>query len=213
MSFNLPHWIHALSEKYTLLLTVRQTEYFLNSWNFWAEWCRCLNKGSSKVKVLHWVCCLESHQNGEKHYHCSVKLSGSKCWKAVKDTLKKESSIQVHFWDAHDNHWSAFKYITKSDPNIFLSSNHPNMQEMSSPKTKVCVQANRRKGKSRSTETSGDQVSTATKPPKIARLTNLEEFISRNKISNEDELFAITHTQKEEDKKDLANFLLWHSQK
>ena len=55
------------------------------------------NKGSSKVKVLHWVCCLESHQNGEKHYHCSVKLSGSKCWKAVKDTLKKESSIQVHF--------------------------------------------------------------------------------------------------------------------
>ena len=52
-------------------------------------------------------------------------------------------------------------------------------------------------------------------PPKIARLSNLEvsEFITRNKISNEGELFAIAHAQKKEGKKDLANFLLLHSQK
>ena len=89
------------------------------------------------------------------------------------------------------------------------------MQEMSSPKTKVCAQAIRRKRKSQSTDTSGDQVSTTTKPPKITRLSNLEvsEFMARNKISNEDELFAIAHTQKEEGKKALANFLLSRSQK
>ena len=141
---------------------------------------------------------MESHQNGGDHYHCSIKLSGSKRWKAVKDTLKKES--QVHFSDADNNYWSVFKYITKNDPNIFLSSNHPNMQEMSSPETKVCVQAIRQKRKSRSTDTSGDQVSTTTKPPKTVRLSNLEvsEFITCNKISNEDELFAVAHTQKEE---------------
>ena len=165
------------------------------------------NKGSSKVKVLHWACCLESHQNGGDHYHCSIKLSGLKRWKAVKNTLKKESGIQVHFSDAHDNYWSVFKYISKSDPNIFLSSNHPNMQEMSSPKTKACVQAIKQKRKSWSTDTS---VSITTKPPKITRLGNLEvsEFITRNKISNEHELFPIAHTQKEEGKKDLANFIL-----
>ena len=86
---------------------------------------------------------------------------------------------------------------------------------MSSPKTKLCVQAIRQKRKSRSRDTSGDQVSTTTKPPKIARRSNLEvsEFITRNKISNEDELFAIAHAQKEEGKKDLANFLLSLSQK
>ena len=88
--------------------------------------------------------------------------------------MKKESGIQVNFSDTYDNYWSAFKYITKSNPNIFLSSNHPNMQEMSSPKTKLCVQAIRQKRKSRSTDTSGDQVSTTTKPPKIARLSNFQ---------------------------------------
>ena len=112
---------------------------------------------------------MESHQNGGDHYHCSIKLSGSKRWKAVKDTLKKES--QVHFSDADNNYWSVFKYITKNDPNIFLSSNHSNMQEMSSPETKVCVQAIRQKRKSRSTDTSGDQVSTTTKPPKTVLAT------------------------------------------
>ena len=86
----------------------------------------------------------------------------------------------------------------------------PNMQEMSSPKTKAFMQAIRQKRKSRSTDTSVDQVSTTTKPPKIASLGNLEvlEFITRNKISNEGKLFDIAHTQKEEGKKNLANFLL-----
>ena len=86
----------------------------------------------------------------------------------------------------------------------------PNMQEMRSPKTKAFMQAIRQKRKSRSTDTSVDQVSTTTKPPKIASLGNLEvlEFITRNKISNEGKLFAIAHTQKEEGKKNLANFLL-----
>ena len=84
------------------------------------------------------------------------------------------------------------------------------MQEMSSPKTKAFMQAIRQKRKSRSTDTSVDQVSTTTKPPKIAPLGNLEvlEFITRNKIRNEGKLFAIAHTQKEEGKKNLANFLL-----
>ena len=58
-------------------------------------------------------------------------------------------------------------------------------------------------------------MSTTTKPPKIAPLSNLEvsEFITRNKITNEDELFAVAHTQKEEGKKNLANFLLLRLQK
>ena len=85
------------------------------------------NKGSSKVKVLYWACCLESHQNGRNHYHCSVKLPGPKRWKSVKVTSKKDSGIQVHFSDAHNNYWIAFKCITKSDPNILLSSSHPNI--------------------------------------------------------------------------------------
>ena len=62
---------------------------------------------------------------------------------------------------------------------------------------------------------SGDQVSTTTMSPKIARLSNLEvsELITRNKTSNEAELFPIAHTQKEEGKKGFDNFILSSSQK
>ena len=71
---------------------------------------------------------------------------------------------------------------------------------MSSPKSEVCVQAIRRNLPrfTRSTHTSGDQVSTTIKPPKIALPSNLKasEFITRNKISNEDELFTIAHAHK-----------------
>ena len=129
MSFNLPHQIHALSAKRILLLIVRQSV------------AGAFTKGSSKSKVLHWPCCLESIQ-------------------------------------------------------FFLSSNHPNMQEMSPLKTKSSVQAISKNVNLGSQTSSGDQVSTTTMSPKIARLSNLEvsELITRNKTSNEAELFPISHT-------------------
>ena len=36
------------------------------------------NKGSGKVKVQHWACSLEKHQNGRNHYHVALKLTGPK---------------------------------------------------------------------------------------------------------------------------------------
>ena len=29
---------------------------------------------ASKIKVLHWACCLESYQNGGEHHHVAVNL-------------------------------------------------------------------------------------------------------------------------------------------
>ena len=117
--------------------------------------------------------------------------------------IEKENGMEVHFLRAHNNYWNTFKCNTKSDPNIFLTSNHPNIQEISSLKTKVCVEAIRQKRISRSPNTSGDQVSYATKPPKITCLSNLEvlEFIIHNKISNEDELFATAYIRRKKAKK------------
>jgi len=170
------------------------------------------DRGVGKVKVMHWACCLESHENGGDHYHVSLKLSGSKRWKGVKDFLAKDSGIQVNFSDKHDDYWTAFKYITKSDQNIYLSRGHPNMQDMCSPRTKNCVQALRKKRNTASSNTADDQASTSC-VQKMRRLSNFEvsEFITRNNLKSEDELFAIAHSQKEEGKKDLANFLLSRS--
>ena len=36
------------------------------------------NSGTSKVKVDYWACRRELHGNGGFHYHCSIKLTGSK---------------------------------------------------------------------------------------------------------------------------------------
>ena len=51
------------------------------------------NQGLSKIKVLHWVCGLESHQNGDDHYHLAVKLSRLKRLKSVKKILMKKSGL------------------------------------------------------------------------------------------------------------------------
>ena len=76
------------------------------------------NAGSAKVKVSQWACCLEDHENNGKHYHVAIKLSGVKRWKKVKDELVKNHGIVVNFSDKHDNYYSAYKYICKSDHTI-----------------------------------------------------------------------------------------------
>ena len=70
---------------------------------------------------------------------------------------------------------------------------------------KVYVQSIIQKHKSCSADTSGDQVSTTTKTPKTADLSNLEvsEFITchKMKMKNKDEFFAVAHIQNEQGKK------------
>ena len=57
----------------------------------------------------------------------------------------KKSGILVNFSDSHHNYYTALSYISERDTNIFLSPNHPNLQEMSSPKTSKCLSALRTK--------------------------------------------------------------------
>ena len=73
------------------------------------------NKGSGKVKVQHWACSLEKHQNGGNHYHVALKLTGPKRWKSVKESITSSEGIVVNFSDQHDNYHSAYRYICKED--------------------------------------------------------------------------------------------------
>lgn len=96
-----------------------------------------------------------------------------------------------------------------------MSCDHPNMQEMSSPKTSKCLQTLRRKRKRAACKKGTDSRESTNANTKIKRLTNYDvyEFISRNSIKNETELYAVASRQKAEGKKDLANILLSRSQK
>ena len=71
------------------------------------------DNGASQVKVVHWACCLESHQNGGDHYHVALKLSGSKRWKGVKASLSKDCGIEVHFSDKHNDYWTPLNTSTR----------------------------------------------------------------------------------------------------
>jgi len=208
--------LHPRAVRKTYLITYSQANRILfpTRESFGQKIAVLFEKGDSKVKVVQWACCLENHQNGGDHYHMAIKLSAAKRWKSVKDALAKDSGIQVNFSNKHDNYWTAYQYISKSDQNVFHSRNHPNLQSASAPRTSECVKAIRKKrAMSSSTKTNdGSNRSSSAKTKKLSNL-DVSEFITKNKIKNEEELYAVAHAQKEEGNKDLAHFLLSRSQK
>jgi hypothetical protein len=203
----------------------------------------CFNS-TGKVVVLYWACCLEEHEHTSGyHYHASVKLSGPKRWNPVKNSLIDNYGITVHFSSKHENYYSAFTYVCKTDRHVFISTNHPDLQDVGSPVTKKCMSAYQQKCRKRKqiimqqiendkqnttlneydehnttlNETVNDQSkqNKPTKQKKVRRLTNLDvsEFIVKTEIKNETQLFAKACEQQEAGKKDLANFLLNRSPK
>ena len=125
----------------TYLVTYSQADLvkFPNRKSFGDAVCTQFNKGT--VNVFHWACSLEPHTNGGEHYHVSLKLSGPKRWKCVKDNIKKTYRIVVNFSDKHDNYYSAYKYVCKSDVNVFHSKHHPELKNVGAPRTTASTQA------------------------------------------------------------------------
>ena len=185
------------------------------------------DSGSGKVKVEHWACCLEQHQDGGEHYHMSVKLSGTRRWKSVKDRVFESHGAVLHFSESHDNYYTAYKYVCKSDKNVFTSEGHPNLNEIGSPRTKHCIKSYRNKRKQEQndkqncSDNKNEQNSenknehNSANKNKVKRLSNLDvsEFMVANNIQNPKELFAVANERKNEGSKDLANFVLSRSTK
>ena len=71
------------------------------------------NSGSGKVKVQHWACAKQKHQKGGKHYHVVLKLTDSKRWKSVKESISSKEGIVVIFSDNHNNYYSAYRYTCR----------------------------------------------------------------------------------------------------
>ena len=95
------------------------------------------------------------------------------------------------------------------------SQGHPSLKEIGSSQTKQCINAYRKKIKTKKRAANNEQnneqqneQNRETKKP--SRLSNLDvlEFMVENNIKSETELFAIVDEQKKAGKKDLANFLL-----
>ena len=126
----------------------------------------------------------------------ALKLSSRKRWLHCKNKIYNERRIVIHFSE-HENYYSAFRYISKYDTEIYLSSEHPNLQKISSPNTKHCHKMYARR---RSEASSSSKVSNT----KSKRLSNLDvsHFIVKNNVKTQTQMLATATIQKEEDKRD-----------
>ena len=93
-----------------------------------------------KAQVLQWCCCREQHKNSGEHYHLALKLDRNQCWLSAKELLQSEYGISVYFSNKHHNYYSAWRYVTKSDPDYKESANHSYLGDKSEPKTSSASQ-------------------------------------------------------------------------
>ena len=207
----------------TYLVTYSQADLvkFPDRKSFGDAVCMAFNKGT--VNVLHWACSLEPHKTAGQHYHVSLKLSGPKRWKSVKENISNTHGIVVNFSDKHDNYYSAYKYVCKSDSEVYHSEEHPDLKDVAPPRTTVSTKAYRLSRKRTESAASTDATAdngdksgpSKHSASKIKRLSNLDvsEYIVSNNIHTEIELLAAAKIRKEEGQKDLANFVLSRSPK
>ena len=99
------------------------------------------NSGSGKVKVQHWACAKEKHQNGGIHYHVALKLIDLRRWRSVKRNHIIEGRNSGQFFRQSRHYYSAYKYICKDDDSVHHSKYHFNLDENASPRTKISTQA------------------------------------------------------------------------
>ena len=149
-------------------------------------------RSTTKACVEHWACSLEVHKNTSGvHNHLCVKLSGPKRWKSVKDNMMQNHGVVLNFSDGHDNYYTAYKYVTKEDPEVYLSPGHPNLAAIGPPRTSKCVRAYRSASRKRKYSTSiGDDNKRAKVPKNVKRISNLEvsDFVAANQVKDCTEL-------------------------
>ena len=165
----------------------------------------------SRVKVVHWVCSMEPHKDGSKHYYFAIKLSKNKRWKPAKKYLLKYNRISAHFSNKHENYFSAYNYATKHDKDALHSAAHPNLANACSPKTKLGTQAIRKR-KAEKREGSSASSSGVRRKRRLSNF-DVSEVILKNGVKKETELLALANEQKEEGKIDLAEWVLGKSSK
>ena len=199
--------IRARDNRLVYLITYSQAD--LNKFSSRLEFAEALVVAFSHSNhVLQWCCCLEDHEDGGKQYHLAIKLQKKQRWLQVKRFLLGRFGISVHFSSVHHNYFSAWQYVTKSDPNYLQSDNHPDLSNGEPPRTNTAGVSSvlmREDSNSDSENGSGQRCRKRKK-----RLTSLQvsEIIQEKSIKTRTELLALAQLQKNEGKTDLAEFIM-----
>eukprot|EP00794_Sanderia_malayensis_P001981 gene1981-biopygen1803 len=169
----------------------------------------------SKAVIQKWVCGKELHPvTGGHHYQMAIKLSSQKRWKSAKNYLLSKYGASVHFSSHHDDYHSAYKYAAKEVKELIHSPLHPKLEAIRSPRTQACTKAYRQRSRSkREADRQGKEEGDLKK--KHRRLSNLEvsDFLIKNNIKRDIQLFALANERKSEGDSELAEFVLGRSEK
>lgn len=172
------------------------------------------------LPVKQWVCCRERHRREGQHYHMAVKLERMRRWLAVKSFLHDKHGITVHFSNAHNNYYSAWKYVTKEDEDVIESSDHPDLWNLKAPKTTMASEKRTELGRINNSDISGPSTQPSTgqqpaNPKKRKRLSafELSEIVAEKEIKTRTELLALAQEQKEQGKTDIAEFVVNRGQR
>ena len=160
--------------------------------------------------VMQWVCCRERHSVRGQHYHMAVKLKKLRRWSAVKSYLREKEGITVHFSNAHNNYFTAWRYVTKEDEEALESPDHPYLWNSKPPRTQKASEKRASDGRTNALELNEECASTAVhNPRKRNRLSafDLSEIIVQKEIKTRTELLALAQDQKKEGKNDVAEFI------
>lgn len=170
--------------------------------------------------IEHYAVCMESHADGNKHYHMSVKLSKPKKWHPIKNAILRVNGISLHFSAQHLGYVACYRYVRKNKPkdDVLHSAGHPNLDLMGQPRTQSAMQMNRSRAEARRNSSvvddgnvnSEDEDEQVQQPRKIKRVSNddVSDFMVTNNIKTEVELMREAFRRSEEGERDLYSFIL-----
>ena len=168
------------------------------------------------MRVEYWACCREEHAEAGIHYHCCLKLSGSKKWISVKKYLAEQHGIQVHFSATHNFYLSAYRYVCKSDTQVYHSENHPrDLINKNSPATKNCISASQASAKRKSLDKPVPVSQHKARKTLYKKLTNLDasEIIRKESATTYVQLLALAKIRQDSGQTDLINYVLSKTEK
>lgn len=155
---------------------------------------------NGKAKVVKWVCGMENHCDGGKHFHLAVKLTKLKRWKSIKNEMMDLHGVVLHFSDIHSDYSDAWHYVTKEDKMVIQSPNHPEEVPRTAPRTKrASVQKKGKtkgKGKVKVTRMTPLAFTQLIRKHNIRRLVELYSFMKKEERSGNFALAEFFHNRK-----------------
>ena len=201
---------HSQVNRRTFLLTLSQAD--LQRWpdceSFSAMVLGAFAMVQSTREVKQWACCKEPHEDGGRHYHMAVNLSGARRWQPIKRCIFEQHGVSVNFSDTDScGYVAAYRYVSKNKPlgEVLRSDNHPDLSVIGSPRTARAMATNHN-NKRRSCSPQGSGGAKAI--PKRLQNCDVASVLVANEIRTVDGLCALAKQRRDAGERDLNRFVL-----